>query len=100
MNKREQQKAETRQKLLDAARFIMQVQGRDRFNLNAVTSIAGVSPGLIYKYWPTKEDLVAEVLPPSLFDEIQAREAQLRELDKLTLEPAEKWMRAREILGL
>jgi AcrR family transcriptional regulator len=90
----------SRAKILSAAEDVLFDVGRDRFNMTAVAERAQVSIGLVYRYFPTKEALIDELLPQAPLDEVAAVLAQLRKLDKLKLDDSGKWTKAREILGL
>lgn len=90
----------SRARILDAANDVLWDLGRDRFNMTAVAERASVSIGLVYRYFPTKEVLIDELLPQTPLDEVNAMVGQLRKLDKLSLDDSGKWAKAREILGL
>lgn len=48
--------------ILEAAARILEKDGFDSVNTNAVAELAGVSVGSLYQYFPTKESILAELL--------------------------------------
>ncbi|GGY56761.1 AcrR family transcriptional regulator [Bacterioplanes sanyensis] len=56
-----QRKAETRQRLLEAARQLVAEQGFAAATAAAVAHRSGVAAGTIYRHFPNKSELVAEV---------------------------------------
>lgn len=52
----------TRDKLIQAARDLFLVQGYHPTGINEIVKAAGVHPGSLYHYFPTKEDLLVAVL--------------------------------------
>ncbi|MEY2478137.1 MAG: hypothetical protein QOG87_3452 [Actinomycetota bacterium] len=59
---RAEKKAETRERLLQAAEAIAAKQGLSRVTLDAVADGAGVTKGAIYSNFESKEDLILEVV--------------------------------------
>ena len=60
--KRETKKKINRQKLVDAAFELMSTQGIQETSVKAVSEAAGISFVTMYKYFPTKDDLVMAVV--------------------------------------
>jgi TetR/AcrR family transcriptional regulator, transcriptional repressor for nem operon len=81
MRKAAQHKAETRQRIMDAAGALFHQHGIDGVGVDAIMRAAGLTHGGFYGHFPSKEALVAEVSAESL-----ARAAT-------------KWERAQEKLG-
>ncbi|MBL9038724.1 MAG: TetR/AcrR family transcriptional regulator, partial [Archangium sp.] len=48
--------------IVEAGSRVLMARGWDRFTMNEVASVAGVSPGSLYQYFPDKESLVAEIV--------------------------------------
>lgn len=88
-----------REEILKAAVVVMNTRGRDRFNPTAVSREAKCSVGTVYRYFPTKEDLIDAVLPRTESDRLRTLVARLRQLEDSTeFTDAEKWLRARTYL--
>lgn len=66
MRKTKDQKAETRQRILDAAAGLFRRHGIDAVGVDAVMHEAGLTHGGFYGHFPSKEALVAEVSAESL----------------------------------
>jgi AcrR family transcriptional regulator len=62
---REEKKAQTRQRLLEAARTVFAKQGFARSSLDQVAEEAGLTKGAVYSNFANKEDLVLAVLEES-----------------------------------
>lgn len=60
------QKAETRQRIVDAAAALFRQHGIDAVGVDAVMRAAGLTHGGFYGHFPSKEALVAEVSAASL----------------------------------
>jgi TetR/AcrR family transcriptional repressor of nem operon len=60
------QKAETRQRIIDAAAILFRGHGIDAVGVDAVMRAAGLTHGGFYAHFPSKEALVAEVCASSL----------------------------------
>ena len=59
---RQRQKAETRERILDAARSLFERRGFDGATMRAVASEAGVATGTIFTHFPDKGALLIEAL--------------------------------------
>ena len=59
---RQERAAATFNAILEAAARILEKDGIDSVNTNAVAELAGVSVGSLYQYFPTKESILAELL--------------------------------------
>lgn len=69
MNNRQIAAAETRKKLVEAAKNIICVKGLTNTSIDEITEACGVSKGTFYTYFKRKEDIVYE-LSDKMFDEI------------------------------
>jgi TetR/AcrR family transcriptional repressor of nem operon len=63
---REERKAETRQKILEAAGALFRMRGIDAVGVDAIMHAAGLTHGGFYAHFASKEALVAEVSAASL----------------------------------
>lgn len=83
------QAAETRTRILDAARRVLAEEGTDRFTTRRVAEIAGVSHGMCHYHFKDKRELVLAVL-------VHARRDWVEPLEELVDGPgtAEQRMRA------
>lgn len=63
--------AKNRERLLKTARQLVEEGGFENVQISVLASLSGVAPGTVYRYFPSKGDLLAEV----------AREGYQRELD-------------------
>ncbi len=59
---RQARAAATFDAILEAAARILEKDGFDCVNTNAVAELAGVSVGSLYQYFPTKESILAELV--------------------------------------
>ncbi len=59
---RQARAAATFDAILEAAARILEKDGFDAVNTNAVAELAGVSVGSLYQYFPTKESILAELV--------------------------------------
>jgi len=59
---RQARAAATFDAILEAAARILEKDGLDSVNTNAVAELAGVSIGSLYQYFPTKESILAELV--------------------------------------
>jgi TetR/AcrR family transcriptional repressor of nem operon len=66
MRKTKEQKAETRQRIVDAAAALFRQHGIDAVGVDAVMHAAGLTHGGFYGHFASKEALVAEVSAASL----------------------------------
>lgn len=71
MTNRQLAAAETRKKLVEAAKNIICDKGLTNTSIEEITEICGVSKGTFYTYFKRKEDIVFE-LSEGMFDEILA----------------------------
>lgn len=72
---RARQREETRRRLFDAAVEIIRRDGLDAARIDEIASAAGVSRGTFYFHYPTKEDVLVELLDDSqraVSDELEA----------------------------
>ncbi len=63
---RDQKKAESRRRILDAARDVFFRDGFMRANLDEIAEKAGVAKGTLYRYFKSKADLYVAVLADNL----------------------------------
>lgn len=54
--------AETNEKLLSVARKAISESGPDDISLRSIAHLAGVSPGAVYRHFPSKEALIERVV--------------------------------------
>jgi len=81
--KRSEQKEETRQRLLDAAREVFEAEGFEGASLRQIAARAGIAAGTIFVHFRDKRDL----LHAALFEDLAATlEAALAEDDADSLE--------------
>jgi len=66
MRRPNDQKAETRQRIVDAAGRLFRQHGIDAVGVDAIMHAAGLTHGGFYGHFPSKEALVAEVAAASL----------------------------------
>jgi len=59
---RQRRSAATVEVILDGAARILEREGLERFNTNAVAAVAGVSVGSLYQYFPGKDALMAALV--------------------------------------
>lgn len=59
---RQKRSAATVEVILDGAARILEREGLERFNTNAVAAVAGVSVGSLYQYFPGKDALMAALV--------------------------------------
>ncbi|WP_199443090.1 TetR/AcrR family transcriptional regulator [Umezawaea beigongshangensis] len=74
--------ADNRARIVEAARDA--VAGSDEFKLNAVAKRAGVGQGTLYRHFPTREALLAEVYRFDVEELVAAAPALLAEHDPIT----------------
>ncbi len=84
MTNRQLAAAETRRKLVEAAKNIICDKGLTNTQIEEITEACGVSKGTFYTYFKRKEDIVFE-LSEGMFDEIlaNAKECEGTIIDKL-----------------
>jgi AcrR family transcriptional regulator len=62
LTERDRQRAETRRRVRDAALTLIRKDGLGDTRIDAIARAVGMSRGTVYFHYPTKEDVVAEVL--------------------------------------
>jgi len=86
MTRREEQKEQTRQRLLTAARAVFEAKGFEAANLRLIAREAGIAPGTIFVHFHDKLDL----LHAALFEDLAA--ALQAALAEPTLDSLEAWL--------
>jgi AcrR family transcriptional regulator len=81
---RAEQKAATRVRILDAARFQLEELGYDSTNIRGIAKAAGVSTGSVLLHFADKQDL----LHTALFDDLEHSWAKAKAKRHQLLEPA------------
>lgn len=61
MGKRQEAALETRQKLIDAMRDLLQEKAADKIGIEEITVKAGVAKGTFYTYFKRKEDVISVI---------------------------------------
>ncbi|MBN9103026.1 MULTISPECIES: TetR/AcrR family transcriptional regulator [unclassified Pseudonocardia] len=74
--------AENRARIVEAARSVVSASGE--LKLNAVARRAGVGQGTLYRHFPTREDLLAEVYRHDVEELVAAAPLLLAEHDPVT----------------
>ena len=111
---REEKKAETRRKLLDAAAALVATRGAMATSLDAIAEKAGLTKGAVYSNFESKEDLLFALVeeaslpvfdPHELFDPERTLADNLEELgrrlaEELTTVSPRDWQLAVEMLHL
>ena len=82
----EQRKEERREQILLAALKIISRRGLMSTKISDIASLAGLSHGLVYHYFASKEEIFLELIDRA----IQSSSEALLALEKLPLEPLEK----------
>uniref|UniRef100_UPI0004CB8B91 TetR/AcrR family transcriptional regulator n=1 Tax=Streptomyces cellulosae TaxID=1968 RepID=UPI0004CB8B91 len=73
---RERKKIKTRTAILDATYALIDEQGYDATTIEQIAERAEVSPSTVFRYFPTKEDIVlTDEYDPLLLEELRARPA-------------------------
>jgi len=62
LTERDRQRAETRRRVRDAALTLIRKDGLGDTRIDAIARAVGMSRGTVYFHYPTKEDVVAEVV--------------------------------------
>ena len=88
MTNRQLAAAETRKRLVEAAKAIICDKGLSNTSIEEITEASGVSKGTFYTYFKRKEDIVFE-LSGGMFDEILA---QSKALEGSILQKLEAYM--------
>jgi AcrR family transcriptional regulator len=74
--------AENRARIVEVARAV--VASSDELKLNAIAKLAGVGQGTLYRHFPTREDLLAEVYRHDVEELVAAAPLLLAEHDPVT----------------
>jgi AcrR family transcriptional regulator len=74
--------AENRARIVEVTRAV--VAGSDELKLNAIAKLAGVGQGTLYRHFPTREDLLAEVYRDHVEELVAAAPLLLAEHDPVT----------------
>ncbi|KAA3438122.1 TetR/AcrR family transcriptional regulator [Rufibacter hautae] len=74
MPKRVAQRETSTQKIIDTALELFAEQGFDRTSIRQIATKAGISLGLLYNYYQSKEDLLKEILVRGRQDILQSFE--------------------------
>jgi AcrR family transcriptional regulator len=74
--------AENRERIVEAARAV--IASSDELKLNAIAKLAGVGQGTLYRHFPTREDLFAEVYRHDVDELVASAPALLAEHEPLT----------------
>lgn len=61
MGKRQEAASETRQKLIDAMKILLQEKEADRIGIEEITARASVAKGTFYTYFKRKEDVISVI---------------------------------------
>jgi AcrR family transcriptional regulator len=73
---RERKKIKTRSAIREATYRLIQEQGYDATTIEQIAEAAEVSPSTVFRYFPTKEDIViTDEYDPVLLEELRARPA-------------------------
>lgn len=70
--------------ILAAAQRIFETQGLDGANMRAIAKEAGYTPGALYFYYASREEIYADLLSTSLWKLREATQAAVRELKEPT----------------
>ena len=73
----EERLASNRERILTAARSLVAAGGYREAQIAAVAAEAGMSTGMIYRYFPSKAELFVEVLTAAVPKDAEAIEALL-----------------------
>jgi AcrR family transcriptional regulator len=74
--------AENRARIIEAARAV--IANSDELRLNAIAKQAGVGQGTLYRHFPTREDLLAEVYRQDVDDLVATAPALLAKHEPVT----------------
>ncbi|MFI6275817.1 TetR/AcrR family transcriptional regulator [Streptomyces sp. NPDC050988] len=81
---RERKKLKTRTAIRDATYRLIEEQGYDATTVEQIAELAEVSPSTVFRYFPTKEDIVlTDEYDPLLEAELRARPADEPPMDSL-----------------
>lgn len=78
----------TQEAVLEAAARILETQGAQHLNTNAIAELAGVSIGSLYQYFPNKEAILATIMRNKRRDLLDNMQKALRETENATAEDA------------
>ena len=74
MTKREQQAAQTRESIIEAARILIGENGYDNVKVDDIVRYCGVAKGTFYHYFATKDDVTRE-LCESIYERLEKKTA-------------------------
>lgn len=109
MGKRQEAALETRQKLVDAMRSLLQEKKADTINIEEITTRAGVAKGSFYSHFKRKEDVISVIameqyqmmmekvlaLTGNVYERIcEYLTCSARIIDEETLQVAQNWMKS------
>ncbi|WP_189703585.1 TetR/AcrR family transcriptional regulator [Streptomyces anandii] len=81
---RERKKIKTREAIRDATYALIKEQGYDATTIEQIADRAEVSPSTVFRYFPTKEDIVlTDEYDPLMLEELRARPAGEPWIDSL-----------------
>ncbi|WP_443061455.1 TetR/AcrR family transcriptional regulator [Streptomyces sp. NBC_00414] len=81
---RERKKIKTRTAIRDATYRLIEDQGYDATTIEQIAELAEVSPSTVFRYFPTKEDIVlTDEFDPLLVEDLRARPADEPWLESL-----------------
>ncbi|MEU0600284.1 TetR family transcriptional regulator [Streptomyces sp. NPDC006393] len=81
---RERKKIKTREAIRDATYALIREQGYDATTIEQIADRAEVSPSTVFRYFPTKEDIVlTDEYDPLMLEELRARPADEPWMDSL-----------------
>ncbi|MER6981825.1 TetR/AcrR family transcriptional regulator [Streptomyces carpinensis] len=81
---RERKKIKTREAIRDATYALIKEQGYDATTIEQIADRAEVSPSTVFRYFPTKEDIVlTDEYDPLMVEELRARPADESWIDSL-----------------
>ena len=73
-------KSAVRQSILDAASKLISERGYQATSMSAIASMAGITPGNIYRYYKSKFELFYDVLDPWLNEQLTLLEERIARL--------------------
>ncbi|BDV01532.1 hypothetical protein TDMWS_16170 [Thermodesulfomicrobium sp. WS] len=84
MARRQQEKsAQTQQELLEAAQRLFVEKGYLATTVQEITEAAGYAKGNFYRYWPSKDELMLEIIASKMRQYRAMRDARVREARSL-----------------
>lgn len=78
----------TQEAVLEAAARILETQGAQNLNTNAIAELAGVSVGSLYQYFPNKEAILATIMRNKRRDLLENMRKALHETKQASAEDA------------